>query len=322
MSTQNEGWLPDPSDKSRMRWWDGAAWTEHVSAGGRVWQEPMEPESQSLAKKWWFWALIALGIVLLFAAPQFMAVIALVVLITAIIGLVKQQKTWLRLPTKRAATAVVASAAAVFLVAGGVNAATLDRERLQDAGSSDIAALTDKATRADAIESSPSPTRTRTATPRPSPTPTIEQEVVTEPVDFERATVDDANLAAGTVTVTTQGVPGTRTLTYEVTYEGNREVSRELVSDDITSEPVTEVTTRGTYVAPPPPPPPPPAPAPPANNGCDLNYADACVPIVSDVDCAWGTGDGPAYLNGVARVIGNDVYGLDRDDDGLACERD
>ncbi|WP_336633322.1 MULTISPECIES: Excalibur domain protein [unclassified Microbacterium] len=61
--------------------------------------------------------------------------------------------------------------------------------------------------------------------------------------------------------------------------------------------------------------------APPADDGCDPNYADACVPIASDVDCAWGSGDGPAYFDGVARVVGRDIYGLDRDGDGWACER-
>ena len=53
---------------------------------------------------------------------------------------------------------------------------------------------------------------------------------------------------------------------------------------------------------------------------CDLNYAGACVPIASDVDCAGGNGNGPAYVKGTVRVIGKDVYGLDRDHDGLGCE--
>lgn len=95
------------------------------------------------------------------------------------------------------------------------------------------------------------------------------------------------------------------------------EVSRELVSDVVTVEPVAEVTTIGTYVAPPPEPEP--APADPGG-GCDPNYADACVPIASDVDCAGGSGNGPAYFDGIARVIGVDIYDLDRDGDGYACE--
>jgi len=52
---------------------------------------------------------------------------------------------------------------------------------------------------------------------------------------------------------------------------------------------------------------------------CDPNYS-GCVPIASDVDCAGGQGDGPAYVSGPVNVIGIDKYGLDRDGDGVACE--
>jgi hypothetical protein len=44
------------------------------------------------------------------------------------------------------------------------------------------------------------------------------------------------------------------------------------------------------------------------------------VPIASDVDCAGGSGDGPAYASGPISVVGPDVYDLDRDGDGVACE--
>ena len=53
---------------------------------------------------------------------------------------------------------------------------------------------------------------------------------------------------------------------------------------------------------------------------CDPNYAGACVPIASDVDCAGGSGNGPAYVRGPVRVVGRDIYGLDRDKDGIGCE--
>jgi hypothetical protein len=52
---------------------------------------------------------------------------------------------------------------------------------------------------------------------------------------------------------------------------------------------------------------------------CDPNY-DPCVPIASDVDCAGGSGNGPAYVDGPVTVIGSDIYDLDRDGDGIACE--
>lgn len=53
---------------------------------------------------------------------------------------------------------------------------------------------------------------------------------------------------------------------------------------------------------------------------CDPNYAWACVPIASDVDCAGGGGNGPAYVQGPVKVIGVDIYDLDRDGDGIGCD--
>lgn len=54
---------------------------------------------------------------------------------------------------------------------------------------------------------------------------------------------------------------------------------------------------------------------------CHPSYEEKCVPIASDVDCAGGSGNGPAYVRGPVRVVGPDVYGLDRDGDGRACEK-
>lgn len=108
-----------------------------------------------------------------------------------------------------------------------------------------------------------------------------------------------------------------------------------------TTEAPPPTTTSTTTTTPPPPPPttttvvaPPPAPAtqqppvtqpppvtqePPARSGCDPNYS-GCVPIASDVDCAGGSGNGPAYAEGPVDVIGTDIYELDKDGDGVACE--
>src|SRR5215204_3472674 len=49
---------------------------------------------------------------------------------------------------------------------------------------------------------------------------------------------------------------------------------------------------------------------------CDPNYS-GCVPIASDVDCAGGRGNGPAYVKGPVKVIGKDIYRLDSDGDGI-----
>lgn len=53
---------------------------------------------------------------------------------------------------------------------------------------------------------------------------------------------------------------------------------------------------------------------------CDSNYSGACVPVASDVDCAGGSGNGPAYVDGPVIVVGTDIYGLDRDGNGTGCE--
>jgi hypothetical protein len=77
-----------------------------------------------------------------------------------------------------------------------------------------------------------------------------------------------------------------------------------------TTEPKEPPKPRTTTEAPPPKPKP----------ACDSNYAGACVPIASDVDCAGGGGNGPAYVVGPVRVVGLDVYDLDRDGDGIGCD--
>ena len=62
------------------------------------------------------------------------------------------------------------------------------------------------------------------------------------------------------------------------------------------------------------------APTPAPQSSCDPNYSGACVPIASDVDCAGGSGNGPAYVAGPVRVIGSDIYKLDADRNGIGCE--
>ncbi|ODQ91297.1 excalibur domain-containing protein [Mycolicibacterium flavescens] len=55
------------------------------------------------------------------------------------------------------------------------------------------------------------------------------------------------------------------------------------------------------------------------SSDCDSNYS-GCVPVASDVDCAGGSGNGPEYVAGPITVIGDDIYELDRDGDGTACD--
>mgnify|MGYP001075219972 CR=1 FL=1 len=208
-------------------------------------------------------------------------------------------------------TSLIVGAAAVLgiaLVGGAVNAATLAARSVAGEG----APVAFAATTATAAASTPS--RTPTPTPTHTPVVTTRDETATEPVPFERTSVEDSSLPQGQTTVTTAGQNGERTRTYRVTLTDGVETGRELVSDAVTTPPVTEVTSIGTYVAPAAPPPPAAAPG-----NCDPNYAEACVPIASDVDCVGGKGNGPAYFDGVARVVGRDIYKLDGDGDGWAC---
>jgi hypothetical protein len=156
----------------------------------------------------------------------------------------------------------------------------------------------------------------QTASPTPTPVVTTETVDVSEAIPFDTVTVDDAGRDVGQDAVTTTGQDGTRIKTYEVTYTDGVETSRSLASEAIAAPPVQQITSRGTrqpYVAP--------APAPaPAAQGCDSNYSGACVPIASDVDCDGGSGNGPAYVRGPVTVVGYDIYDLDRDGDGIACD--
>ena len=93
-------------------------------------------------------------------------------------------------------------------------------------------------------------------------------------------------------------------LTYEVTFTNGVQTSKKLVRQVVTKAPTTKITVVGTK----------------AQRQCDPNYSGACVPIASDVDCAGGGGNGPAYVQGPVSVIGSDIYDLDRDGDGIGCE--
>ncbi len=63
----------------------------------------------------------------------------------------------------------------------------------------------------------------------------------------------------------------------------------------------------------------------PAAGDCHPSYVGVCLPVetAQDVDCPGGTGNGPLFAPLTNfRVVGDDVYDLDRDNDGIACEAD
>jgi hypothetical protein len=196
--------------------------------------------------------------------------------------------------------------AAVLVVAGCAPTGTVEPEPVPAAAAGnagDLAAPT---------SSAPSPSPSPSAVPSPSARPLLERAPVvtkrtvseTRPIAFRTRTVEDPDLAKGTTRVRTKGVKGVRTLTFELTLTDGKQTARRLVSDVVTREPVTKVVVVGTKVE---------------SSRCDPNYS-GCVPVASDVDCAGGSGNGPAYVDGPVDVIGQDIYGLDSDDDGVGCE--
>lgn len=151
----------------------------------------------------------------------------------------------------------------------------------------------------------------------PPPQPTVQQvprtpvfttktESVEQTIPFDTRTEQDPSLQKGTTTVKTTGVNGIKTIIYKITLTEGIQTNKELVSEEITKQPITEVTAIGTYVAP-----------PPATNthasNCDANYTGGCVPKVSyDLDCP--------DIGFRVRVVGTDKHRFDRDGDGIGCE--
>ena len=119
--------------------------------------------------------------------------------------------------------------------------------------------------------------------------------------------VNDSTLSKGSNRVRSRGIRGVEILTYKITFRNGIQVHKELIRTVIVRAPalsVTRVIAVGTK----------------KTQLCDPNYSGACVPISSDVDCAGGSGNGPAYVQGPVQVVGTDIYGLDSDGDGIGCE--
>ena len=138
---------------------------------------------------------------------------------------------------------------------------------------------------------------------------------VKKSIPFAKDTVKTAELDKGESVVDQQGRPGVRVRVIRVALQDGVEVGRDLVKTYVKRKPVQQVKLVGTHVDAEPA-----AEPEPAASGCDDNYAGGCVPIASDVDCAGGSGDGPEYVEGPVRVVGNDVYDLNRDSDDIACD--
>jgi len=292
MTNAPPGWYSVPDEPSSLRWWDGAQWTELRKPAGARAARSREPVPRSS----WIW-LLGTGAGFLVASVAFgigaaMVMLAIFAIVVSIVGLTGRRVPWLRSPTWKLATL---GAGFVLLIGGSAASAATSPSAPPPKALADLSASTSST---------------------PTPVVTTEEETVTQPVPFERMTQEDPARDAGTTAVIQQGVDGTRTITYLVTYTDGAETERVVTSDVITVVAIPEITAIGTRQ------PPPPAPvAGGSGSGCDPNYAGACVPIASDVDCAGGSGNGPAYVQGPVRIVGFDIYGLDRDGDGVACDR-
>jgi hypothetical protein len=252
-----------------------------------------------------FWLLIA-GIATS-GLSGFLIMASLIALLTAAYVLITGRTSWISIPNRKIGAFLLVGSLVGIGVGGAVASPRVVHE--QDAGSDSRGFLggADEATR---TQSSPTETQDEKVAVETTATEKVEN-----PVDFAATSINDPALTVGTSTVTTAGVPGVITTTYSVSYVDGVEKSRKKLSEVVSVAPVNQVTSVGVK--------PLPVVAPPpvaAGPSCDGNYADGCVPIASDVDCAGGSGNGPAYVSGVVRVVGSDIYGLDRDGNGYGCD--
>ncbi|MBF4604718.1 DUF3761 domain-containing protein [Curtobacterium sp. VKM Ac-2884] len=206
-------------------------------------------------------------------------------------GVAFRRSTWLRIPRKRGTAAIGAGIALAALIgsSSAYGATHPLPERPVPVAAAGVTTSSAKPT--STPTRTPRPTRTATPTPTPTPVITTEEVVETARIPFGVTTVQSSTVAQGTSSVTTPGTDGVITKTYSVTSTDGVETRRVLQSERVTTPPVTQVTTVGTYVAPA-------APAAPScTNGTYVNTAGAtvCRPEVASSSPAGATakcGDG------------------------------
>ncbi|WP_295034380.1 G5 domain-containing protein [uncultured Microbacterium sp.] len=308
-SSPAPAWYPDPENSAQLRWWNGTTWTADttpVPAGSVPPPAPGAARGASRRRPWWVTALVVLGVIMLGGVlaritPALWLLVILAVLGLAVYVFIRGGAPRLSLRS-RASGLLALGAAALLLIGGGAaNGATRPAMVTAD------------------VTSSATPRSFVAAAPTPTPVPTTYEMVdVVTVIPFERSTVDDPERDLGVMEVVTAGVEGSKVTTYRVTKIDGKEIGRTVAKETVTLPPVTEVTAHGTREQQAAPPAPLVAQEPAGQ--CDPNYADACVPIASDVDCAGGSGNGPAYVQGPVRVVGTDIYRLDSNGDGIGCE--
>src|SRR3989338_34891 len=76
----------------------------------------------------------------------------------------------------------------------------------------------------------------------------IEEQSVEKPIAFDKKANEDDTLSWRKTVVTQKGEKGIERLTYRVSKHDGKEVNRKLLKTETIKEPVTEITTQGTYV--------------------------------------------------------------------------
>jgi hypothetical protein len=316
MAQAGEGWFDDGSGE--LRWWDGVRWTSYffdAATGAVVDRGPAQPRPAAVevipakpdapgvnVKAAVITFSVIVVVILATWGPAALLLIAgLAVGAVGLYSVLKGSLGRLRITTRPVGVAVLVAGVLASSLGGAALAAN-------NPPTQDVATFVDTDAKGQREASSP-PTST------PTPTPVREETIVEEraPISYSSSTVEDPNLDVGNTAVATPGANGEKVTRIRVVTEEGREISREVIEELVVLPPVNEVIAIGTRQ----PPPPPPAPA---DNGCDSNYDGACVPIAPDVDCAEGSGNGPAYVDGPVWIVGSDIYDLDRDGDGIACD--
>lgn len=250
-------------------------------------------------------AVIIGGVILVSRGPAAVLVAAgLSVAAVGIYALINGSADRLKIRTRRVATGVLLAG----LFASAIGGAAVAANQPTTNKAVPFAATSSDGRR----QGTPTPPETQP----PTPTPIVKETIVEErsPIAYGSSNVDDPNLDVGTTAVVTAGVNGEKVTRIRVTTVDGVETAREVIGEIMAVTPIDEVIAIGSRQ-----PAPPPAPAP-ADGGCDSNYDGACVPIASDVDCSGGSGNGPEYVDGPVWIVGSDVYDLDRDGDGIACD--
>ncbi|PPF86257.1 hypothetical protein C5B96_04925 [Subtercola sp. Z020] len=185
------GWYADATDASRIRYWDGRAWTEHTAPvpGGAApvpGAAPLPggaaplPVAEAAARRGvpastWIVGgvlLVVLLIALITGFGRFLLVLGLIALATGAYVLITRKRSWALLPTTRGAGGAVLAAGLVVAVIGGVVSGASGQPSTPRQASAVVTAsaapAAAAASTAPTAPATPLPTSTPTAAPAPT----------------------------------------------------------------------------------------------------------------------------------------------------------